>query len=616
MKQMLFSFWLILCLFTAEASGSDVTFSASAPSRVAAGERFRLVFSLNARPEAFDPPELKDFRLISGPSQSTSSSTQIINNNVTTSLTVSYTFIVEAKEEGEFVIGSAIAKVDGKEVRSDPVSILVSGEARPGSQPASPGTGQSPSAQGPQLPGENDLFIRAEINNARPYQSEQVIIAYKIYTRVPVSRYSIQRLPSYRGFWSENITPSEQPGVTTEVIDGITYNVVEIRRVALFPQQSGELVLEPLEVECLVRVRSQQGRGSLFDDFFSGTPFDSFQTLPQTIRSETLVVSVRPLPAENRPAAFNGLVGSYELSGTLQPAELHVNEAANLSLTISGEGNLKMLEEPGVLFPPDFEVYDPNVIDDIRSNRNGINGSRSFDFLLIPRGDGAYEIPPVEMAYFDPDRGQYMTKRTGPFHLEVMPSEQSSPLPTGSQERIREIATDIRFISTDAFDLTPAGRVFFRSRRFFLWLTTPFLVAVILLVFRFRQVRLRGNAALMRTRMAEKLAKKRLRKASLFLKAGERPRFYEEISHALWGYLSDKLSIPVSRLNKETVMDALKQRGITTELASQSIDAIAHCEFARFAPGDQAGNMEETYGLAMKIIVGLEKGFRIKHQAP
>jgi hypothetical protein len=595
------------------AVNDGIVITASAPEQVAVGERFRIVFSINGRPTSFEAPSFDGFRLVSGPSQSTSSSTQIINNQVTTSISVSYTYILEGLQEGVFNIPPAKATADGRTITGELVSIRVSGQAPPGGQASPPSPGQQVPSQPQQLPGDDDLFVRAVVSNANPYQGEQVVVTYKIYTRVPISRYSIDRLPNFQGFWSENLTDSSAPEVTTEVIDGITYNVAEIRRVALFPQRHGELIVEPLEVECMVRLRSAQRRGSLLEDFFSGTPFDSFQQVPLTIRSNRIRLNVRPLPVQNRPPAFGGLVGSFDISGGLAPSQLNVNDAASLSLTISGNGNMHMMEKPVIPFSPDLEVFDPNIADNLRRDRNGVSGSRTFEYLIIPRAAGQLEIPAIELAWFDPRTGSYVSRKTGPFTLSVSagPGGQAG-VAAGGQEGIRQIGTDIRFIYTHRFPLVPLGNVFFRSQAFYLWLILPFLVFIAFLVYWRRQIKLRGNAALLRTRKAEGLARKRLRKASLLMKKNARTAFYEEVSRALWGYLSDRLNIPVSKLNMETVRKELEFREVSEELARGTMGAIERCEFARFAPGKTDEELDETYRLAHVTIVNLEKAFRKK----
>jgi hypothetical protein len=570
---------------------------------VAVGERFRLVYTLNARPASFEAPGFEGFRLVSGPSQSSSSSTQIINNQVSTTFTVSYTYILEAVQEGRFRLSPATAMMDGDRIRSEAIVIEVSGQYDPGEPPSGqPGSSVSPP---PQRAGERDLFVRAEVSNRSPFQSQQVLVTYKLYTRIPVSRYSVERLPSYQGFWSETLSAPSQPPTTTETIEGLTYTVAEIRRVALFPQRAGELTIDPLEVECLVRLPSGQRRGSLLDEFFSGTPFDSFQSVPQNIRSNAVRLQVRPLPSRDRPSAFLGLVGQLDLNARLDARELKVNEAASLSVTLSGSGNLRMLDEPLVQLPPGLEGFDPQIKEDITNGPGGISGSRTFEYLIIPREPGEFEIPAFQAGFFDPVNERYVVRRAGPFRIQVSGSPGTPVAVSDPSDRM--LGTDIRFIRHHGFRLSPKGDVFFLSRGFWMAVALPFLLFVFMMAYWRHRIRLRSNLALARNRRAERLARRRLSQAKRFMKQGIQDGFHDEIGRALWGYLSDKLTIPGSSLTKDSVLAGLQHRGVSPELAGSSLRAIERCEFARFAPGEKGVQLEETYRLALETIVKLEK---------
>lgn len=601
-------------LFTFSLLSQEVSLSVSAPSRVAVGERFRVVFSVNERPTEFHPPAFEGFTILSGPSQSTSSSTQIINNQVTTSLTISYTYVLEALSEGTFSIGPARVVVAGNTHQSASHTVEVSGQASQGAQPTTPGRQaqpQQPPPRGtqPTLPTNQDIFIRAHVSNANPYQSEQVIISYRLYTRIAVARYGIDRLPSFQGFWSENLTPSVQSQPNTEMIDGSQYSVVEIRRVALFPQRSGELTIEPLEVETVVRMRAQQRGGNIFDDFFGGSVFGGFQNIEHTVRSNPVTLRVKPLPSQNRPPTFKGSVGQFEIEARLSANELQVNEATNLEITIRGSGNLRMLENPLVQFPQNLETFDPNISDNIRNERSGVTGSRVFDFLLIPRTPGEFVIPAIPFSFFDPASGAYATKTAGPFSINVSGHADMAADPSSSFMRsdVQSLATDIRFIRTQPTGLVPLGTFFFRSHTFYLLILIPWVLFLIIVIVGRREIRQRRDVALMRHRKAEKSARSRLKKARTHISANDHYGFYDELFKALWGYLSDKFDIPVSRLNKETVADTFSRRSVPAELVEEFFNVINECEFARFAPNTPAGKMDDLYSRAIKNIVLMEK---------
>lgn len=606
----IFTFYsILLIVLPLTTMARDVEFIASAPAEVAVGERFRLTFQVNTRPASFNAPAFQGFRVLSGPSQSSSTSMQIINNQTTVTETFTYTYTLEATAEGSFTIPSARITVNGQNYQSNAISIrVVQGSARPQTSPAQPPGGQAPQTQA----SPQDLFIRATASTTSPFQGQQVIISYNLYTRVSVQQYSIDGLPSYRGFWTENITAQGQPQVRTQVIDGQTYNVAEIYRVAVFPQRSGELSIEPLEAELVVSLPGQRGR-SIFDDFFGGSPFDQRRNVRQTIRSNTLNFNIRPLPTQNRPAAFSGIVGTdFEIAASVNQTDMAINDAVNLMVSISGKGNIRMLERPSFSFPPNLEVFDPNVSDNIRNTSSGISGSRSFDFLMIPRTGGEFVIPAWSFVYFDPVAEGYITKETPEFILQVTGDATALPGGALSQEAIRLLGSDIRFIRTGNVVFHPAGMLFFGSTLFWLLFLSPFLIFLFFVIYWRNHIKLQGNQQLLRNKKAEKLARKRLKIARSLMDKNQESQFYDEIFRALWGYLSDKLSIPISILNKENVEGAFKAKKVPGELSESFINTLDDCEFARFAPGEKENKMAEIYQKALNTIVTIEKDLRNK----
>lgn len=613
MKMKALCLWLLSLLMWLPVLASEVSFTASAPSQVAVGERFRVVYSANKRPANFNGPAFGEFRLLSGPSQSSSSSTQIIGGQVTHSENYSFTYILEATREGSFTIPEATISFEGRNFSSNELTIRVSGQAAQGAQPSAPAPGQqqAPAAQGVS---DRDIYLMAVVSNSSPYQGQAVTVTYKLYTRVVVSQYSIEKLPSYQGFWAEDVTPSGQPQVTEEVIDGQRYNVATIRQVVLFPQRAGELSIEPLDMQTLVRVSAPRRSGSLLDEFFGGSPFGGFQNVERNLRSNQVRVNVRALPAQNRPPSFKGMVGNFELNTGLSPLEVNVNEPVTLTLTINGSGNLRMLEKPEIQFPANLEAFDPNISDNIRISASGVSGSRQYEYLLIPRTGGTFEIPPIQFSFFDPAAGRYVTRSSQAYSLTVAGTATASGEAPGTarQEDVQYLTSDIRFINNTIFGLQPMGSLFYRSKLFWILLVGPVLLFAFLLVYWRQHIRLQSNTALLRNRKAQKMAQKRLKKAGVFLKSGNSGEFYDEIFRALWGYLSDKLSIPVSRLNKEQVSDVFQQKGVQEVLAARFIDALNECEFARFAPGSPHARMDETYQRALDTIVTLEKELKNK----
>jgi hypothetical protein len=599
----------LVAISTTALNGQNVEFTASAPAEVAVGERFRLTYQVNTRPVSFNAPDFSNVRIVSGPNQSSSTSMQIINNRTTVTESFTYTYILEATQEGSLTIPAARITVEGNTHTSNPVTINV----RAASAPPSPG--QTQPAQAP--PGQassKDVYIRASASTTNPYQGQQVIVTYNIYTRIPVNQYSIDRLPSFRNLWSENLTQQGQPQARTQIIDGETYRIAEIYRVAVFPQRSGELTIEPLEAELVVTLPGQR-RQSLFDEFFGGSPFDQRRNVRQNVRSNAVTLNVKPLPVQNRPAAFSGIVGSdFDVKASINLTQLNVNDAANLRIAISGKGNIKMVEKPSVLFPPNLEVFDPNVSDNLRNSVAGVAGTRNFEYVMIPRTGGEFTIPTWSFVYFDPAQERYISASTPEFVLTVSGDARTGSATTGiaSQEAIRTLATDIRFIKTSNIHLLPMGKMFFNSNLFWALFSIPFILFAFFIVLWRNHIKLHNNHELLRNKKAEKLARKRLKKAKTFLDKNEENSFYDEIFRALWGYLSDKLSIPVSILNKENVEGAFKVKKVSAALSESFISTLNDCEFARFAPGPKDDRMAEIYKKAHETIVTIEKELRNK----
>ncbi|TVQ89063.1 MAG: protein BatD [Bacteroidetes bacterium] len=607
--QRIFGIFILIFITAGFSHAGDIEFTASAPASVAVGERFRITYQVNSRPSDFSAPSFAGFRTLSGPSQSSSTSVQIINNQTTRVESFSYTYELEATAEGQFTIPPARVNIDGQNYQSNSVTITVT--AATATPPPAPDRQQEALQTEASA---RDLFIRASASNTNPFQGEQVIVTYEIFTRVSVSQYSVDKLPSYRGFWSENLTAPGQPQTRTQVVDGETYRVAEIRRVALFPQRSGELTIEPLEVEAVVNLPGQRRRQSLFDEFFGGSPFDQ-RSVRQIIKSNTLRLNVKPLPVQNRPAAFTGMVGTdFEISAHITNKELNPNDATNLRVTISGKGNMRMLEKPDFNFPANLEVFDPNVADNIRNTTSGVSGSRTFEYLMIPRTGGEFVIPPFQFVYFDPSRQQYITRNTPEFTLQVSgdPSQPGTAAGTARQEDIRQLTTDIRFIRTHPINLIPKGTVFYGSRLFYILTALPFMLFSFFLVYWRNHIKLQSNQQLLRNKRAEKIARKRLKKARTFMDKKSENDFYDEIFKALWGYLSDKLSIPVSILNKDTVSGAFKSQKVPQELSKSFLDTLNETEFARFAPGEKEDKMTEIYQKALQTIITIEKDLRSK----
>ncbi len=603
MSRLLLIISLIL-FFNLNLYAEEINFEASAPSQVRVGERFRLTFSVDAKPSEFTAPRLNDFRIISGPNQSSSSSVQIINGQVSKSNTYTYTYILEALNEGGFKIDGAVINHNNKQYKSNTLQINVV----KGTSKASPGRNREQTNDNAAISDE-DIFIKAFVSKTSPYQGEQLVLYYKIYTRLNIAQYSFSEIPALKSFWSEEVNMGSNQQAKTENFNGKRYRVAEIRRTIIFPQKSGEITIDPLEIECIVQIPTQQRRrGNLIDEFFGGSFFDQYQNEKIIIKSNPVKLNVKPLPAQNRPAAFNGLVGQFDISAKLSKQDLKQNDAANFEITINGNGNIRMIDEPNINFPVNLDTFDPNIKDNINISNNGVSGKKSFDYLLIPRTGGEFTIPSVKFSYFDPDKGSYVNKSTESFTINAAsPDFSGTDSESASQEEIKLLSEEIRFIHTKSINLNKKDELFIKSRLFYILLITPALLFALLIIYRRRQIQLHSNKALLKNRKAQKLARKKLKNAEKYLNYGKRNEFYDEISKALWGYISDKLDLPPSLLNRDNIKKEFEVNAINEDLANQFLSAIDDCEYARFAPGDHKEIMDDIYNKAESIIINTEK---------
>jgi len=582
----------IICLFNT-AFADSVKFTGQAKSTVVVGERFNITYTVNAQGTRFRGPQLSGFSILSGPNQSSSTNVQIINGQMTQNMSFTYTYIVQAIKEGSFTIPAAVINVNGVDYQSNTLTInVVAGTSQQQQQQKTQQTQQTSS--------ENDIFLKAFVDKSNPMQGEQIIVTYKIYTCIPVSQYTIDKLASFNGFWSENLNKeNDKPKQTNEVINGKNYTVAEIYKVALFPQRNGSLKIEPLGVKCVAQKRSQRQRQNIFDDFFNPF-FDNVQNVEVPLKSNAITINVSPLPSQNRTAEFNGSVGSFTLNSEIDQTKLKVNEAANLKIKISGKGNLKMIEEPKINFPPNLETYSPKVTDNISVSAAGVSGSRTFEYLIIPRSGGDYKINPVTFSFFNPATRKYETLSTQQYVLNV---EKGKGGNTGnavnvvSREDVQYIGSDIRFINSNILPLKAINYSFFDSELLFI------------IIWR-RQIKLNNNTALIKNRKANKIARNKLKIASRYMKEDKHELFYDEVSKAMWGYLNYKFNIPFADLNKETVKTTFLDKGIPAELADLFINVLDECEFARFAPGDKTHIMDKIFKQAIDVIINIEKALK------
>ncbi|MFO7615636.1 MAG: BatD family protein [Bacteroidales bacterium] len=582
-----------------------VEFIGSAPKVVAVGEAFRLSYTVNAKADNFNGPKIENF-LFSGPMLSTSMSTQIINSQVIQSASYTYNYTLQASQEGTFTIPPATVTVKGRNYSSEALRIeVLKGKTDPAqSQAGQTGTTQEGVAA-------EDLFVRVELDRNQVYKGEHIVATIKIYTRVNLARFGEMKMPSFSGFWSQEIPTSGQVTLERTNYNGQLYNMGVIRRTILVPQQTGSIRIEPFELECFVNVPRKRSR-SPFDDFFSDGFFGSYETLAKKLVSPATEVRIKPFPV-TPPQGFAGAVGRFSVSATLDKSAVKTNEAVNLKVVVRGNGNLKLIDLPSFRFPADLEVYDPKVTDQIETGLNGISGSKTFEYLIIPRFAGTFEIPNWSFTWFDPAAAEFRTYTTEPMKIEVQKGEQDAEgtvMTMAGRENIRLIGQDVRFIKTGDIRIRPAGQAFYGSKGFIFGYVISlllFILTILLLHYRHKSL---ADAEGNRYRRASGVTRKRLAMARSHLARHDHEQVLESLLKAVWGYIGDKLNMDQSRLNRENIREMLEGKGISAETVQELEGLLDAIEFLRYAPGQVEGDYEALVSRTSDLILTIEKTYR------
>ncbi|MDD2197113.1 MAG: BatD family protein [Bacteroidales bacterium] len=600
---------VILTLITASLTSvaQDVEFISTAPNVVAEGEQFRLVFKLNSRPKSINPPAFDNFYVLAGPSTSSSSSIQVVNGQMTQTYEYTYTYILEASKEGKFTIPPAIAKVNNKEYESNSLTIEVvkgsSGTYSAQNQRQSQNQNQTPSQQKAEGSDKSsDVFVSIDFDKTNVYRGEPILATISIYTRQGISGFEDVKFPSFTGFWSQEVETANEVHFQRVNIDGRIYNMGVLKKYLLFPQRSGEITVDPFEIVVLTQEKSGRTQ-SIFDDFFG-----TYKTIKQRLVSKPKTIKVKDLPSA-APASFTGAVGNYNLEASLDKAQVKTNEAVNLKIRVAGSGNLRLLDTPKFDFPAGFEVFDTKVLDRISTTKQGATGSKTFDIVAIPRAPGDFDLGVVEFSYFNPLQNKYVTLKSKPLTLFVDSdgSEASNvPMAGFGREDIRFIGQDIRFIKTDKY--VPQKSIAFLISGIKYKLIIIVLLGLSVAAYWWIQRRrsLMSNIALVRTRKAKRVSKQRLKIALQFLKANNAEQFHDELLRALWGYISDKLSIPVANLSSDTARVTLLERGVNTIDIEEFLRIVSICEYARYAPKGEQSQMANLYDSSIELISKLE----------
>ncbi len=602
---------ILLSLSISVAFSQDASFTATASKKdVSVGEQVQVSYTLNGSGRGFQPPLLNDFNVIMGPNQSTSM--QFVNGNMSQS--ISFTYYMQAQKEGTFKIGPASIEINGKRVQSNSLTITV-GKAGAATQQKNAQNSSGDENLSKQV--TDNLMLRVEVDKTNVYQGEGITASYKIYTRIDIVDYAANA-PVFNGFWTQDVEMPKNIQFHMETLDGIAYHVAEIKKVVLFPQRSGAYTLEPMEGEFIARIQVKRKRVrdpfDIFNDpFFNDSFFgNTQQDVKQKIKSNAIKINVKPLP-DNAPANYGGAVGKFSMETHLDKSTTKTNEPVSLKIKVSGKGNFKLIEAPKLTFPNDIESFDPKITDNIAVSAAGVSGSKTIEYLLIPRHSGEYKIDPVTFSYFDLDKKMYVSINSPEYKIKVEKGSEpeAATISNGvDKEEVQLLAKDIRFIKTGNIQIRQKGNEFYGSPLFYSLIVFPFLLFFAAISYRRKIEALNKDISLVKSRKATSLAKKRLSTANKFLIEKNKEKFYEEVSKALWGYVSDKITIPLVHLSKENVMDKLSKRNVNTTTIQELTNTIDHCDFARFAPPSGVEEMEKTYQSTIGLITKLEHEIR------
>ena len=596
---------LLITTFGVATRADEIIFKASAPEAVIMGETFRLSYTVNAEGKDLRIPEITDFEVLIGPSTSTSMSTQVLNGKMSTETSLTFTYILQPKKEGTFTIAPATIKVNNANYTSNAVKIKVLPPDKADEAAAQGGNGNSSTS----AIGKDDLFITAVISKKSVYEQEGFLVTYKLYAnprKTNVVGINQIKLPEFEGFLTQDVELPTNRQLTLENYNGKNYGTFVVRQSVLFPQRSGKITIPSGSLDVALRVQVQSRRPRSVFDFFEDA---GYVDVNKTVPISAVTVDVKPLPS-GKPASFSGGVGNFTMTSSISSEKVKTDEAVTVKVVISGNGNVKLLKNPEVEFPNDFDIYDPKVETNIKTTTGGSTGTKTIEYMAIPRYAGDFEIPAIAFSYFDTKSGAYKTLTSGPYKLHVEQGQGGGNAPVVSnfsnKESVKYLGKDIRYLKVNPIRFVPRDEMFFGSLAFYMCYIIPVVLFVIFFIIYRKQVKENANIALVRTKKANKTAVKRLKNAGKLLKENKKEEFYDEVLRALWGYLSDKLSIPLANLTKDNVEAELAKYGVDESLISEFMDILNTCEFARYAPAQASDAMDKLYEQTIDAIGKME----------
>lgn len=603
MKRFLIVFHLFVVAF---ASALAQTVTLQAPEVCEVGQRINISYKVDTQDvDDIQVGNFSGFDLLYGPSTSSQSSFQMINGKTTHSSSLTFTYVLLAKKEGEYKLPAASVKVNGKTIRSGVADITILPASTPNQSSGQSSSSSSPSRQSSSSDkrvSDKDLFITATISKTKVFEQEAVLLTYKLYTLVNI-RQLMGEMPELDGFHCQELNSKAQLSLKYEHYNGRNYGTAIWRQYLLYPQKDGKLTIPSVSFDAEIEVANQSA--DPFDIFFGGGSLT--QIVSKKIRTPKLEVDVRPLP-QPRPTNFSGAVGKFSMTGTLSPEQLNANDAAALQLVVSGHGNMKLMKAPVTDFPKDFEVYNPKETDKTNNTANGAKGNVVYDYVVVPRHGGKYAIAPAEFVYFNPETEKYVTLKTDSFHMAVAKGNVVSSATSASEkEDVRVLSSDIHYIKTNKANIREHVDGFFGTWKYIgIYVGLLAVFFAVLAIFH-RQAKANADLVRKRGKRAGKEATKRLKVARKLLNEQNAAAFYEEVLRALLGYVANKLNISTTHLTKDNVRESLSTRGVDEKLIEEYMSVLESCEFARFAPGDPQATMDKIYESASQVINDLNK---------
>lgn len=585
----------------------NVSFEATGPGAVSQSDRFYLKYTINKNGKNFTAPNLSDFNILSGPNQSQSQSFSYVNGKAKQSITITLTYVLSPKKPGKYKIQPASINIEGKTYKSNTVNI----EVVKGSVKNSNNNNNKSSNKGQTNKSNvnsNKIYVKIIPNKTTLYKGEQLIATVKIFTKYDIAGFEDVKFPSWNGFFTQEIPTSDQVSLKRENINGEIFYTAVLQKMILQPQKSGTITIDPAKFDVIILKQEQKRRQrSVFDDFFNS----GYRKYRASVKSKPVRIKVKSLP--NAPEYYDGAVGSFKFSATIDKDNVQVNDAISLKLKISGNGNLKLINEPIVNFPPDFEIFDDaKISDNIKNSSRGTNGRRTYEYVFSPRHSGDYKIPAISFIYFDPNLKKYKTITSKEFNIHVEKGNGDTTSITGitrgtRKEDIQYLGKDIRFIKTGKLILKEKGQYLYGSNFFATIYLLSLLGFIILFIVKRKHIRDNSDVQLMKNKKASKMAKKHLKNASTSLKTNDKNKFYDDIAKALWGYIADKLNISGSELNKENIENTLLNHNADETLVKEFIGLLDTCEFERYAPSSKEDRLSEIYKNAEELIGKFEK---------